>query len=216
MQRAQILEWMALMMRQSGNHDIEAQLYIVAAIYIITDSTMTDESYRKLRALQEVLEKYQGLPESTFQGVDATTPINTNRELVLCTNSRLSPREIHDETKVPIRETVLRKCVVRTTEPRELTVGMDSSFSTPTNRYLQMRSFIVGKAPFIGANFLIQSCSWIWNKFVFGQKQDMPSVEDVSADYTIRCKLNILMGEAVNYYNTEQYAKFIQQLSMPY
>jgi hypothetical protein len=214
--RAQILEWMALMMRQSGNHDIEAQLYIVAAIYIITDSTMTDESYRKLRALQGALEKHQGLAESTLQEVNATTPINTNRELVLCTNSRLSPREIHDETKVLIRQTVLRKCVVRCTEPRELTVGMDSSFSTSTNRYLQIRSFIAGKVPFIGADLLIQSCSQILNKFVFGQKTDIPSVQDVSAEYTIRRKLNTLMGEAVNYYNTEQYAKFIQQLSKPY
>jgi hypothetical protein len=216
MQRAQILEWMALMMRQSGNHDIEAQLYIVAAIYIITDSTMTDESYRKLRALQGALEKYQGLAESTFQEVSSTTPINTNRELVLCTNSRLSPREIHDETKVLIRQTILRKCVVRSTEPRELTVGMDPSFSTATNRYLQMRSFIAGKVPLMGADLFIQSCSWILNKFVFGQKTDMPSVQDVSADYTIRRNLNTLMEEAVNYYNTEQYARFIQQLSKPY
>jgi hypothetical protein len=68
----------------------------------------------------------------------------------------------------------------------------------------------------MGANVIIHTCSWILNKFVFGQKKKIPSVEDVSAEYTIRRNLNTLMEEAVNYYNTEQYAKFIQQLSIPY
>jgi hypothetical protein len=204
------------MMRQSGNHDIEAQLYIVAAIYIITDSNMTEQSYQKLRALQKALEKYQGISGNTSQEASVATPVNSNRELVLCTNSKSSPREIHDETKVLIRQTVLRKCVVRSSEPRELTVGLDSNFSTSTNPLLRVGNFIADKVPFLGSNLLIRSCSWMLNKLVFGQKNDASSAPDLSAEYKTRQKLNTLMGKAVIYYNDEQYAKFIEQLSMPY
>jgi hypothetical protein len=216
LQRAQILEWMAIMMRQSGNHDIEAQLYVVAAIYIITDSTMTDESYRKLRALQGALAKYQGLAGSAAEEVNGTTPVNTNRELVVCTNVKSTPREIHDETKVLIRQTVLRQCVVRGSEPRELAVGLDSSFSVSNNRLLHMPSFIANRIPSRASDLVIQSCSWMLNKFVFGLKEDAPSVQGLSVDFKTRRKLDSLMGEAVQCYHSEEYAEFIQKLSEPY
>ncbi|CAF4149326.1 unnamed protein product, partial [Rotaria magnacalcarata] len=162
MQRAQILEWMALMMRLSGNHDVEAQLYFVAAIYIITSSTMTEEMYQKLRTLQSALEKYQGLSTSNVEEKNSTVSTNANRELVLCTNPKLSSREIHDETQVFIRETILRKCVVRCSKPQSLSVEnnlrKDVTFKTSVNSYIIVGS---GTAGLMGLVIPSLFASWI-------------------------------------------------------
>lgn len=64
LQRVEILTFMGLMMRQAGTYEIEAQLYIVAGIYIITLSTMTPQLQQKLRELQGALKKYQQTPTS--------------------------------------------------------------------------------------------------------------------------------------------------------
>lgn len=220
--RADILERMASMMRQSGNHDTEAQLYLVAAIYIITLSNMTDQLYKKLHSLQSKLEEYHGIKKSTPSEVNvAAATTNTNRELVLCTNPRLSPREIRDETQMFIRETILRKCVVRSTQPKELDTDSkpleSSSFHTSANRFRQLQSVIAKVALPTGIDVLVQGCSWALNKLVFGSpRQNKRSVRDLSADYTIRRELNKLFEKAIDDYNNEQYAKFIQQLSEPY
>ena len=219
MTRAQILEWMALMMRQTGNHDTEAQLYIVAAIYIITLSNMTDRSYKKLHSLQSALEKYQGIEKNNVSEVNTATSTNTNRELVLCTNSRLSPREIHDETQVFLRETILRKCVVRSTQPKELNTDSkpsEVSFQTHTEGYQRVLSVVGGIFSRTGGDLLISGCSWALNRFVFSEKKNKPSMGDLSSDYNIRCKLNTLFGEAIVFYNDEKYDEFLKKLSESY
>jgi hypothetical protein len=177
---------------------------------------MTDESYRKLRALQEALARYQGLSGSTAVEANGTTPVNTSRELVLCTNVKSTPREIHDETRALIRETILRQCVVRSSEPRELTVGLDSKFSTSTNWNQKMRSYTAGGAKIINANILLHGAFWLLNKIVFKRKREIPTVDDISVEYFIRRALNTLMEEAVDHYNNQEYAIFIQKLSEPY
>ncbi|CAF3570091.1 unnamed protein product [Rotaria socialis] len=215
MQRAQILEWMALMMRLSGNHDVEAQLYLVAAIYIITLSTMTEKMYQKLRTLQSALEKYQGLSTSTVEEKKSTASTNANRELVLCTNPKLSSREIHDETQVFIRETILRKCVVRCSKPQSLSVEnnlrKDATFKTSTSSYIIAKSVTA-----LGMKlFTPLVVSWMLNKLIF-RKNKTKSLENLSVQYPIRSKLNEIMSKAVDCYNSEMYGKFIQCLSMPY
>ncbi|CAF1650590.1 unnamed protein product [Rotaria magnacalcarata] len=216
MQRAQILEWMALMMRLSGNHDVEAQLYFVAAIYIITSSTMTEEMYQKLRTLQSALEKYQGLSTSNVEEKNSTVSTNANRELVLCTNPKLSSREIHDETQVFIRETILRKCVVRCSKPQSLSVEnnlrKDVTFKTSVNSYIIVGS---GTAGLMGLVIPSLFASWMLNKLIF-RKNKTKSLESLSVQYSIRSKLNEIMSKAVDCYNSEMYGKFIQCLSMSY
>ncbi|CAF0841481.1 unnamed protein product [Didymodactylos carnosus] len=220
LQRAQILEWMALVMRLSGKHNIEAQLYIVAAIYIITLLGMTEQLYQRLRKLQIALEKYQGLARNTITEMDAAASSNTNRELILCTNPKLSSREIHDETQVFIREAILRKCVVRSAQIVDLSVenqfGVDSSFQTSTGRYLQVRGILASAFLPLAAEFIIAGGSWMWNKIVFKNDQNRSSVQDLSDEYPIRLSLNKLMEDAVKFYNNEEYAKFIQHLSKSY
>lgn len=219
MTRAQILEWMALMMRQTGIHDTEAQLYIVAAIYIITLSNMTEQSYRKLHSLQSVLGKYQGIENNNASNVNtATASTNTNRELVLCTNTKLSPREIHDETQVFLRETILRKCVVRSTQPKELNTEsrLVPNFQTDAERYQRVLSVMGGIFSRVGGDLLISGCSWALNRFVFSEKKNKPLIKDLSPDYTIRCKLNALFEKAINCYNEQEYDGFLKNLSEPY
>ena len=220
MMRIQILEWMAMMMRQSGNHDTEAQLYLVAAIYIITLSNMTDQSYKKLRSLQSTLEKYQGIKKSTASEVRVAVTTSTSRELVLCTNSQSSPREIRDESQMFIREAIPRKCVVRSTQPKELNTDSkqleESIFQTSANKYQRIRSVIAKVLPPAGVDLLAAGWSWVMNAFVFGQRENKSPIRDLSADYAIRRSLNALFKEAINFYNNEQYAQFIQQLSKTY
>jgi len=220
LQRSQILEWMAIMMRQAGNHETEAQLYIVAAIYIITNSTMTDTLFKRLRHLQSALEKYQGLPNNTSNEGSNSVARNTNRELVLCTNANASPRELSDESQMFLRETVLRNCVLRNTQLKELStdtkIVVTNNFATSTSLYARVPSLAGPISTLLFSGFVVYGGIAIWNSLPFNNRKVNSSVNDVSSEYRIRCNLNDLMETAVQYYNDKKYGDFIKQLSEPY
>jgi len=220
LQRSQILEWMAIMMRQAGNHETEAQLYIVAAIYIITNSTMTDTLFKRLRHLQSALEKYQGLPNNTSNEGSNSVARNTNRELVLCTNANASPRELSDESQMFLRETVLRKCVLRNTESKALSTDSHTIIAHTMETDVGSSVYISSTAaqviqPFASERLMSFGIA-LWNMIPFTRKIPKRSVKDISEEYDIRCSLNDLIKEAVHWYNVQNYAQFITQLSKPY
>ncbi|CAF0848961.1 unnamed protein product [Adineta ricciae] len=219
-QRAQILEWMGLMMRLSGQHDVEAQLYIVAAIYIITQANMTERLFQKLRQLQGALEKYQGLTKTTAEENNATVSANAHREIVLCTDPQLSSREILDESQIFIRQTILRKCVLRSAQLTEFSDESryveGSDFLTSANRAMQVAGMATQLAVGVSIPIIVKAASWLYNKFVFSSKTKRLLTENLSHEYEIRDNLNKMMDQAIKHYNNEEYDKFIDFLCKPY
>ncbi|CAF3193813.1 unnamed protein product [Rotaria socialis] len=223
LQRVEILTFMGLMMRQTGGYEIEAQLYIVAGIYIITLSTMTPRLQQKLRDLQEALKKYQQISTSTT--ITAQEPLSNNstsRVVALCTDTRATPRQIHDETQVFVRETILRQCIVRSGQPADLTIDINQrtlegeTFTTSNSTFNMIAPILSGRVATFAGSWIVYSASRLLNKLIFVKKRRKPTTKDLTPEYHIRQSLNEMMREAVGYYNNGQYARFIGCLAESY
>ncbi|UJR06635.1 hypothetical protein I4U23_010919 [Adineta vaga] len=181
---------------------------------------MTERLFQKLRQLQGALEKYQGLTKITAEETNTTVSTNTHREIALCTNPQLSSREILDETQIFIRQTILRKCVVRSAQLSEFTVENryveDSNFRTSANKIMKVTGMAADLALFVTIPLIAKAGSLLFNIFVFSYVTKQLSTKNISTEYKIRDNLNKMMSSAIQHYNNEEYDKFIEFLCKPY
>jgi hypothetical protein len=214
LQRVDILTNMGLVLRQARNYEIESQLYFVAGIYIITDSTMTNKLQNKLHELQNAFQRYQQTftGSSTNASKQATTN-TTSRELVLCNTKTASVREIHDDTKLFLRETILRQCVLRSAQSTDLSTDINQR-TVETHAILP----ILTGVPVSGnSSSIMDRMSWLLHRFNLVKRKKQPtSLKLTKEEYGIRQKLNEMMKAATDYYNCGENAKFIDSLSQTY
>ena len=215
LQRVDILTYMGLVLRQARNYEIESQLYFVAGIYIITDSTMTTKLQNKLRELQSALQRYQqtftGSSTNASKQVAANT---TSRELVLCNTKTASVREIHDDTKVFLRENILRQCVLRSAQPTDLSTDVTSKTS---NNQTHASLPILTRMPVSDASSpIMDRMRSLLDRFNLVKWKKQPKSLDLNTEHSIRQKLNEMMKAATDCYSCGENAKFIDSLSQTY
>ncbi|CAF3631922.1 unnamed protein product [Rotaria sp. Silwood1] len=223
LQRVEILTYMGLMMRQAGTYQIEAQLYIVAGIYIITLTTITPRLQQKLGELQSTLKRYQQTSTSTSPTArDSRSTNATSRELILCTDTTATTQQIHEETQVFVREIILRQCIVRSGQPADLSIDIsqrtleEETFRTLNSRSRMILPILTGSAVTVAGSFTTYYVTKLLHKLNLVRRRQKPSFKDLTPEYVIRETLNEMMKSVVDHYNNGQYAQFIECLAKPY
>lgn len=147
---------------------------------------------------------------------------STSRELVLCTDTAATPQQIHDETQVFLRETILRQCVVRSGQPADLAIDInqltleEETFTTSNSRSRMIKPILTGSIVAVSGSFIIYGFYNLLNKITLVKRRKKPSLKDLTPEYGIRQSLNEMMRMAVDHYNNGRYAQFIECLAEPY